>query len=108
MDRLLTSEKRDPATAALLIALSVYPLLQVRRHFDRGNFGTLQNIRYVLQNTTPTETVLDGFTGLGVFRPHAFFYFSLHDEIRAMLTDEDWAELLKGFQSGTKRWRWSI
>jgi hypothetical protein len=95
-----TRHVREGIISILLLAVSVYPFLQIRGHFQRGNFGTLENIRYILQNTTPSETVLDGFTGLGVFRPHAFYYFFLHGEIRAMLTEEIWAELIDGLRSG--------
>ena len=45
----------------------------------------LARMRLVLALTAPGETVMDGFTGAGVFRPHAYDYFFLHDEIRARL-----------------------
>jgi hypothetical protein len=45
----------------------------------------LARLRFVLTATRPDETVLDGFTGAGVFRPHAYYYFFLHDEVRALL-----------------------
>jgi hypothetical protein len=42
-------------------------------------------MRAVMETTSPDQTVLDGFTGAGVFRPHAWYYFFLHEEIRALL-----------------------
>jgi hypothetical protein len=44
--------------------------------------------------------VLDGFSGLGLFRPPAYDYPFLHDEIRKMLSDADRARLLSGLRSG--------
>src|SRR4029077_15794017 len=34
-------------------------------------------IRYILEHSDAHDTVLDGFSGYGVFRPHAYFYFFL-------------------------------
>jgi len=65
------------------------------------NTPQLQLIRYVQEHTKPTDTLLDGWTGLGVFRPHAFYYSFFHSEVRAMLTDEDRSELLSGLEKGT-------
>jgi len=44
---------------------------------------------------------MDGWTGIGVFRPHAYFYWFLHAEILAMMSGEQRDELLTGLQSGT-------
>jgi hypothetical protein len=52
----------------------------------------------VLRNVAPGETVLDGHYGAGVFRPHAYYYFFLHDEIRAMVAPD---ELLAALRGGT-------
>ena len=35
--------------------------------------------------TAPGDMVLEGGSGAGVFRPHGFFYFFPHEEIRAMI-----------------------
>lgn len=91
----------DPALGVVAILLSLYPVHQSRVFWERRSWSTVQNIAYVLQNTTPGETVLDGFSGLGVFRPHAFFYFFLHDEVRLMVGDEEWTALARGLEEGT-------
>jgi 4-amino-4-deoxy-L-arabinose transferase-like glycosyltransferase len=85
----------------LMILGSVQPTLRLRAAFGRTNGGTLENIRYLQRNTSPEETVLDGFTGEGVFRPHAYHYFFLHDEIRLMLPAGEREKLLGALQSGS-------
>ena len=38
--------------------------------------------------TSPNDAVQDGWSGKGVFRPHSYYYWFLHGEIRAMLTEK--------------------
>ena len=64
------------------------------------NTAQLDGIRYVIENTKPTETVMDGFSGSGVFRPHAYFYYTLEYHTRSMLEATEWDDLLKGLQNG--------
>lgn len=90
---------RDLALALVLIAASLYPLQQTRHAFTRHNTATLHQLRYVLEHTTRTDTIMDGWSGLGVFRPHAYFYWFLHGDILALLSDEDLARLLADLQS---------
>lgn len=45
----------------------------------------LRGIELVMREAAPTETVLEAWTGYGVFRPHAQRHFFLHQEIQAML-----------------------
>lgn len=92
------------ADGALLLAavvlLSVVPLVRFRDAFDRGNWGTLQGITYVLRNSAPWETTLDGFTGLGLFRPQAFFHHFQHPHAFALQTEEEHREMLAALVSG--------
>ena len=98
----LEARRSRPGTmAAILLAISVYPFFQSLVFWERRNWTTLQNIAWVIQNVSPDETILDGFSGLGVFRRHAFFYFFLHNEIRPMLEEGDWERLATGLQNGT-------
>jgi hypothetical protein len=85
----------------LLLGVSVFPLSQVWYVSSRETNGsTLDGIRYVMETLAPTETVMDGWTGLGVFRPHAHFYFFLHSELRAMLGEDDRRRLVDDLRSG--------
>ena len=86
---------REAAVACFLIVASAYPLCETREYFVDRTWVALRRIEYILQNTAPTETVLDGFTGWGVFRPHTDFHWFLHGELRAMLGPSDWEELAR-------------
>jgi hypothetical protein len=80
-------------TAALALVPSLHPPPVKRAE-------QLRRIRFVLAHTTPQDTVLDGFSGAGVFRPHAYFYFFLHDEIRALLGPSEMARLRGQLRDG--------
>lgn len=60
----------------------------------------LARMRLVLALTRPSDTVMDGFTGAGVFRPHAYYYFFLHDEIRALLGGPELDGLRRALRDG--------
>lgn len=92
-----------PWPALLLAALCLNGLWRRQADVQSHDFlrSQLQLIRFVHTTTQPADTVLDGWTGLGVFRPHAFFYFFLHQEIRAILPAADKQRLLQGLQDGT-------
>jgi 4-amino-4-deoxy-L-arabinose transferase-like glycosyltransferase len=94
--------RRIPTFALMffLVALSIPPLKRMHGVFGWHNTDQLDAIRYVSENTAPTDTVMDGFSGYGVFRPHAYFYFFPHQGIQLMLTAEDRHELLEKLQSG--------
>ena len=94
--------RRENLPAAVLLAgLSLYPFRIMLDDVHDTNTTTLNEIRYVLQNTSPTDTCLDGWTGLGVFRPHAWFYWFLHGEVRAMLSERTKNELVANLRSGS-------
>jgi 4-amino-4-deoxy-L-arabinose transferase-like glycosyltransferase len=97
---LLLLRLRYLAGAVLLVVLSLYPLQQMHAAFGWKNDATLTELRYVLENTSPHETTMDGWTGRGVFRPHAYFYFFLHPEIRAMLPAGERERLLEDLRAG--------
>ncbi|MGH9335579.1 MAG: hypothetical protein ACRD21_17730, partial [Vicinamibacteria bacterium] len=94
------SAARDMALLGAVILLSVVPLSRFRAAFDRGNWGTLQGIEYVLRNSSPSETTFDGFTGLGLFRPQAFFHHFQHPHAFALQTKEEHQEMLDALESG--------
>jgi hypothetical protein len=73
----------------LLIAFSVHPYQQMRMQFGETTDAIqLRKLRYVLSNTRPTDTVLDSWSGLGVFRPHAYFYFFVHGGILQFISSQ--------------------
>jgi hypothetical protein len=60
----------------------------------------LARLRLVQALTSPSDTVLDGFTGAGAFRPHAYYWFFLHDEVRALLGDAERDGLQRALRDG--------
>ena len=93
-------KKQDLALAILLVALHIPTAKKFKNKFNLSNQEQLTNIQYVIDNSSPTDTFMDGWTGIGLFRPHASFYWMLHEEIRGMLSDQQTDQLLKDLQSG--------
>jgi hypothetical protein len=89
------------ALSIFLVCLSLPPQMRTYATLANSrNTAQLDGIRYVIENTKPTETVMDGFSGSGVFRPHAYFYYTLEYHTRSMLEATEWDDLLKGLQNG--------
>lgn len=86
--------------AAVFALTSLHPLLRLHAAFQRGNWMTVQGIRYVLRNVAPWEPCLDGFTGLGLVRPHAFFHPFQNAHTLAIQTPEQRRTLLADLESG--------
>jgi hypothetical protein len=85
------------------IPLTVLPVLDLRDAFTERNDAQLARLREVFDSTKPTDLVMDGWEGTGVFRPHAFYYFFLHDESVAMLPPKRVAAYLDALTSGKIR-----
>jgi hypothetical protein len=87
---------RLQALALILCAVIAFPLVVMARQTQKhGNSQLLSVIQYVLDNTEPDEPVLTSWRGSAPFRPHAHFYFFLHEELQLMLGKEKLsAELL--------------
>jgi len=65
----------------VLVPLTVVTVRDLADAFKSRNDGQLAKLRYVFENTKPTDIVMDGIEGTGVFRPHALYHFFLHAEI---------------------------
>ncbi|MEX2264597.1 MAG: glycosyltransferase family 39 protein [Bryobacteraceae bacterium] len=76
---------------SICIALiSVFPLIRVGTTLDRlDNLDQRKPIEYILANTGAADAVFDGYSGFGVFRPHAYWYWFLHEEVQAMLSERE-------------------
>jgi hypothetical protein len=85
---------------AAVLLLGIAPLGRFRDAFDRGNWGTLQAIQYVLRNSSPRETTFDGFTGLGLFRPQPFFHHFQYPHAFLLQTEEEHRTMLEDLESG--------
>ncbi len=80
--------KRKYAIALIAIAIIAYPLDQMISQFSQRSDAQIANIQYIIDNTSPSEAVLDGWSGYGFLRPHAYYYYFLHSEMRAMLNEK--------------------
>ncbi len=103
----LVDRARERARAWLLvlatIPLSILPVLDLRQSFTMRNDRQLTRLRYVFENTKPTDLVMDGWEGTGVFRPHAFYYAFIHDELEGMLSRHRVDAFLDALESGKIR-----
>lgn len=71
--------------AVAVLGLSVLPTLDIVQALRQRNDKQLTRLRYVYANTSATDAVMDGWEGMGVFRPHAFYYYFIHEELLDML-----------------------
>jgi len=95
---------RVPAVALVffLVAMIIGPLN--RLHNTLASPGTnpqIEEMRYIMENTAPTEKIMDGYQGSGVFRPQAYFFWYLGYDIRQRLTDKDKQLLLEDLYTGS-------
>ncbi len=104
---LLVERAREGARPWLLILatipLMVLPARDVQATLKLRNDRQLARLRYVFENTKPTDVVMDGWEGTGVFRPHAFYYFFLHGELVDRLPREQVDAYLDALESGRIR-----
>jgi len=96
----LCLRRKHIAITLFVIAIGFHPAKRMLSAFDSKNEDALDKISYVMTNTTPQDQVMDGWTGYGVFRPHAYYYFMLHSQVRAMVKEEEKSLLLDDFISG--------
>jgi hypothetical protein len=94
----LTQSLAGGALGLALLILSVGPALEMQKQFAPDtNARQLSQLRWVLLHTGPTDPVLDCWSGLGVFRPNAYFYSMLYGQ---MLSPDDRKQLAADLMSG--------
>jgi len=75
--------------ALLMTAILVYPVVQQLDYIYRApNDSDRIGVEQVLRLADVDEPVFDGYSGFGVFRPHVYQYWFLHDELQLMMTEE--------------------
>jgi 4-amino-4-deoxy-L-arabinose transferase-like glycosyltransferase len=102
VDRARERTRPSLLTAALLL-LAVLPAVGLYQAFRDRNDVQLAKLRTVFDHTQPADLVMDGWEGMGVFRPHAFHYFFLHEEAIAMLPPSALGAYLDALESGAVR-----
>jgi hypothetical protein len=89
------------AGSMVFLALAVPPSVRITSELRSTMLSPqLTEIRYIVEKTEPTDTVLDGFSGTGIFRSSAYFYWALPWNIRPALSDKIKQDLLDGLRSG--------
>jgi hypothetical protein len=68
-----------------LLALNIMPIADLYDAYTSPNDKQLARLRLVFERTKPTDLVMDGWNGTGVFRPHAFHYHFIHEELVPMI-----------------------
>ena len=79
---------RRPVAVLLLVCLAM-PLAQIDALARTRNTPMRTEFEAIMHLSTPNDTVLTGWRGCAVFRPHAYRYFFLHDGMLRVLDDED-------------------
>jgi hypothetical protein len=91
------------ALSAVLGVLAIYPVQWSTWLAALDDQRQYAAIRYVLDRSVPGATVMDGWTGYGVFRPHAWYYWMLHSGVRAGIPARDVAALEEDLVAGRIR-----
>lgn len=87
----------------LLVLLSIMQISPVSHALKTrywNNSRQLVQLSLVMSHSSCEDLILDGWKGLGVFRPHAWYYYFLHPEIRKMLPAKSLDAFLKDLESG--------
>jgi hypothetical protein len=99
--RVLAPGRRgDLALAGLAVLVSCGPLVRFARMFEGSNYAALEGLREVIRNSAPWETTLDGFSGLGLYRPPAFYHPHQHWHALAVQTEAQRRHIVEALRSG--------
>ncbi len=95
---------RTRAASALIATVTAFlvilPIAQLTTEFRATSKAQFAELESVYANSSPTDTFLDGFTGYGLFRPHASRFWFLHTEMQAMMTPDEKSEIVSGVITG--------
>lgn len=91
---------RDGRLAVVLLLLASGPLLALRTWPQQLNDHSVRQLRFVLENSRPDETVLDGWMSRAPFRPHAYRYYFLNNEMRLLLPRAERLSFLLALRDG--------
>jgi hypothetical protein len=101
---LLFLRRRHVGLLVVMAGLAIFPFRRTPLVAGPSNADQRASLAYVQEHTSAGDRVFDGWEHITApFRPHAWFYFFLHREIRPMLTEGDYDELLSGLEAGRIR-----
>jgi hypothetical protein len=93
--------RREAVLGAILVVLTLTPLYREFEWDRQPNDDQLAAISFVIDNSSPSDTVLDGFTGVGVFRPRAFYYGGvLSSDVRGVIPASVRSDFIDGLTTG--------
>ena len=98
--------RRTPAVALVvfLVAMIVGPLNRLQNTLaSPGINPQIEEMRYIMKNTARTETIMDGYHGSGVYRPHAYFFWFLPYNDREGISEKEKQQLLEDLIMGQSR-----
>jgi hypothetical protein len=84
----------------LLLIGSVRSLGRVNQNL-LAQQASIKAIKYVIANSDPTDTVLDGRSGTGLYRPIAWYYWVQHTQIGEEISPVEVNSLLDLLQDGS-------
>jgi 4-amino-4-deoxy-L-arabinose transferase-like glycosyltransferase len=84
-------------------ALAILPLVNLGMDLSMTNRKQIAQLRQVAETTKPTDLVMDGWQGMGVFRPNAFYYYFINDEILRMIPPERFGAFMDDMEAGRRR-----
>jgi hypothetical protein len=85
------------------VPLLILPVVTLVRELHRRQGAEMARLAFVYAHTGPTDTVLDGWFGTGVFRPHPLYYFFMHRELQVSLSEGEKDAYLGALTSGRVR-----
>ena len=71
------------------VILLIWPVVDLAKALGRRNDVQMARLQFVFAHTGPSDPVLDGWLGMGVFRPHPLYYFFMHRELQVSLTERE-------------------
>ena len=86
---LVSRRQIDYACVAVMLAISMYSAQQLVWMAGLSNAEALSQMAIIHSTTTPTDQVMDGFTGVGWFRPQASFYWMTVPGIRMQIPPDE-------------------
>jgi hypothetical protein len=86
-----------------ILPLLVLPVLNLGWSFNHRNDRQLARLRYVFEHTRPADSVLDGWLGTQLFRPHPLYYFFMHRELLGSLSEREKEAYLGPLETGKVR-----
>lgn len=102
IDRIGSTPALRTATASLVVgAVALHGVLAIKTQSTAYETEAFDKLSYVVEQTPPDAKVMRAWSAGTAFRQPAFFYFSLHPEIRGVVPQRDWLALEAGLRSGS-------